>query len=298
MTQTNDTMLRAMTFVDKGGVGKTTSTAHLGVAAANASLDVLLIDLAGKQSDLAKHFGISPPGDDERLNIGTVFSSQWAGVRDLKPDAAEALIKSTEEGVDLIPAHHTLDGQDNNLASVNVEDRFVRLDEFLTKDIEPLGYDLVLLDAPGLTNNITLSGLYAAQHVVAPIELGEFERRQMGRLIEDLNELQEQTGREVELTMVLPNRVDTRTKLDRQLLEETREQYGKLVAPKHIPQSQDVRNSQAEGKTLFALEEPSKTATRAIEAYETDADSLIQRLVGDVDLPTLTAVANETANDN
>jgi chromosome partitioning protein len=155
-----------------------------------------------------------------------------------------------------------------------------------------------LLDAPGLTNNITLSGLYAAQHVVAPIELGEFERRQMGRLIEDLNELQEQTGREVELTMVLPNRVDTRTKLDRQLLEETREQYGKLVAPKHIPQSQDVRNSQAEGKTLFALEEPSKTATRAIEAYETDADSLIQRLVGDVDLPTLTAVANETANDN
>lgn len=50
--------LRAAAFLDKGGTGKTTTVAHLGVALQREGYDVLLLDLAGKQGDLAKHFGV------------------------------------------------------------------------------------------------------------------------------------------------------------------------------------------------------------------------------------------------
>ena len=50
--------LRAAAFLDKGGTGKTTTVAHLGVALEELGHEVLLIDLAGKQGDLAKHFGV------------------------------------------------------------------------------------------------------------------------------------------------------------------------------------------------------------------------------------------------
>ena len=48
---------RAAAFLDKGGTGKTTTVAHLAVALEQLDHNVLIIDLAGKQGDLAKHFG-------------------------------------------------------------------------------------------------------------------------------------------------------------------------------------------------------------------------------------------------
>ena len=54
MTET----LRAAAFLDKGGTGKTATTAHLGVALSEQGHDVLPMDLAGKQGDLTKHFGV------------------------------------------------------------------------------------------------------------------------------------------------------------------------------------------------------------------------------------------------
>ena len=53
--------IRAAVFLDKGGTGKTTTTAHLGRALTELGHEGILIDLAGKQSDLAKQFGLYEP---------------------------------------------------------------------------------------------------------------------------------------------------------------------------------------------------------------------------------------------
>jgi len=105
VTQMSTTTKRAATFLDKGGTGKTTSAAHLGVALAEAGEDVLLIDLAGKQGDLAKHFGVWEEmqeqineGDDWP-NISTVFAEEWDQIATKLGDAAvESLIIETDEG--------------------------------------------------------------------------------------------------------------------------------------------------------------------------------------------------------
>lgn len=276
----NRQIQRCACYLDKGGTGKTTSVGHFGVALAEADHDVVLIDLAGKQGDLAKLFGLENEIDADRWpNIATVFKPQWSQVAEkLGAAAVDDLAFATDEGVDLIPAHEGLDSLDVELES-NFEGRekFERLDAFIDEWLSGR-YDVVLLDLPGLANNIAYNGLFAARNVLVPVEAGEFEAGQARKLREDLASLREVYDVDIEFAMLLPNKIDTRTTLAREYLEDYHEEYGDLVAPEPIPDSQDIRNAAASGQTVFALEEPSTTARRAREAYEADARELIQRL--------------------
>jgi chromosome partitioning protein len=278
-----DSALRAATFLDKGGVGKTTATAHLGVALDRRGYDVLLLDLAGKQGDLAKHFGLwaDVQADDDRWpNITTVFQDEWETISEKLPTAVEDLIIPTGEGPDLIPAHESLDGLDATLGNIDeAAERYSRLDEFLTGFVDE-DYDIILLDLPGSTSNIAYNGLWAAKHVVAPVRPGPFEAGQAAQLRRDLKTIREEQDVSIELVMVLLNEVDERTKAGKAYLEEFETEYPEALAPAQIPSSQDVQNAQMNGGTLFALERPSKTAERAIEAYKTDAEALVERLEG------------------
>lgn len=278
-----DSALRAATFLDKGGVGKTTATAHLGVALDRQGYDVLLLDLAGKQGDLAKHFGLweEVQADDDRWpNITTVFQDEWETISEKLPTAVENLIIPTGEGPDLIPAHESLDGLDATLGNIDdAAERYSRLDEFLT-DYVASDYDVILLDLPGSTSNIAYNGLWAAGNVVAPVRPGPFEAGQAAQLRRDLETIREEQDVGIELVMVLLNEVDERTKAGKTYLEEFEEVYPEALAPVQIPSSQDVQNAQMNGGTLFALERPSQTAQRAVEAYETDAERLVERLGG------------------
>lgn len=279
-----ESALRAATFLDKGGVGKTTATAHLGVALDRLGHDVLLLDLAGKQGDLAKHFGLwqEVQADDDRWpNITTVFQDEWETISEKLPNAVEDLIIPTGEGPDLIPAHESLDGLDATLGNIDeAAERYSRLDEFLTGYVDA-DYDVILLDLPGSTSNIAYNGLWAARHVVAPVRPGPFEAGQAAQLRRDLKTIRDEQGVDIELVMVLLNEVDERTKAGQAYLEEFQDEYPEALAPVQIPSSQDVQNAQMEGGTLFELERPSKTAQRAIDAYETNAGTLVDRLGGD-----------------
>ena len=278
--------IRLAAFIDKGGTGKTTATAHLGVALAREGLDVLLVDLAGKQGDLAKTFGVW--GEYRELidageawpNVTTVFQDEWAAIAEKLGEAAvDDLVVETGEGVDLIPAHPGLDSLDADLGNIDdAAERYSRLETFLDEYIDPRGYDAMLLDLPGLTNNVSYSGLWAAKHVLAPVEMGPFEAEQADQLREDLTQMVEAFDVEVDLAMVLPNKVDTRTKLAEEYLEAFREEYPEAIAPEYIPYSQDIRNAVDGGQTAFALEEPSTTAEDARDAFEADARTLVDRL--------------------
>jgi chromosome partitioning protein len=280
---------RVASFLDKGGTGKTTSIAHLGVALAEQGHEVLLIDLAGKQGDLAKAFGVwgdvqtSIEDDDAWPNISTVFDDAWETiVKKLGDEAVEELIVQAEEGVDLIPAHPGLDTLDAELANIDdASERYSRFKHFLDDYIDPLGYDAVLIDLPGMTTNVTYNGLWAAQNVLAPVEMGPFEAEQVGALRDDLAKVEANFDVSVDLAMVLPNKVDSRTKLAGEYQDAYREEYPDAIAPEYVPSSQDIRNATEQGQSIFALENPSGTAREAREAYRTNAEALIERVSED-----------------
>jgi chromosome partitioning protein len=277
---------RAAAFLDKGGTGKTTTVAHLGVALQSLGNEVLLIDLAGKQGDLAKHFGVwsdyqqQIENDEAWPNISTVFDDAWSTIAEkLGDDPVSDLVVKTDEGPDLIPAHPGLDTLDAELGNIDdARERYSRLEYFLDEYIDPLGYDVVLLDLPGMTNNVSYNGLWAARNVIAPVEMGPFEAEQADALRRDLEKIAENFAVGVELVLVLPNKVDTRTNLADEYLEAFQTAYPEAIAPAYVPYSQDIRNAAEHGMTAFALEQPSTTAKRARDAYLDSARSLLKQL--------------------
>lgn len=281
-----DQPLRVATFIDKGGTGKTTVAAHLGVALSRQGNDVLLVDLAGKQGDLSKHFGLWDEvekqihDEDDWPNISTVFQDEWdIIVEKLGEDAVDGLVLETDEGPDVVPAHPGLDGLDADLGNIkDPDDRYSRFDRFLTEYIDPLGYDVVLVDLPGITNNVTYNGLWAVGNVIAPVEMGVFEASQVEALKNDLDKIGENFGVDIRISMILPNKVDRRTKLAREYLGELEDAYPEEMAPGYIPVSQDIRNAANSGRTVFSLEEPSKTAMRARKRFVENAEELVDRL--------------------
>lgn len=287
----NDTHCAAA-FLDKGGTGKTTTVAHLGVALEQLGYNVLLIDLAGKQGDLAKHFGVweeyrdAIATDEAWPNISTVFDDAWGTIaQKLGDDAVADLVIETAEGPSLIPAHPGLDTLDAELGNIdNARERYSRLEQFLDAYVDPLDYDIVLIDLPGMTNNVTYNGLWAARHAITPVEMGPFEAEQAEALRRDLNKITDNFDIAIQLSLVLPNKVDTRTTLAGEYLDAFADDYAAAIAPAHIPYSQDIRNAADRGVTAFALANPSRTAQEAKDAYIAAAETLLERLEADSDV--------------
>lgn len=282
MAPSREKPLRVSFFLDKGGVGKTTAAAHFAVALEEQGFNTLAIDLAGKQGDLAKHFGVWSDvvaEEDDWPNIATVFQDQWPAIAEKVPNAVEGLIWKTEEGPDLIPAHPGLDGLDDQLGNIDdAGDRYSRLDTFLNEYLDEYGYDIILVDLPGATSNVSYNGLWATRNVVAPVLPGSFEEDQAAELRKDLETIEENQGIEIDLTMLMINGLDGQTKAGRHFRGEFSAEYPDAIAPAQVCSSQDIRNAQLDGQTLFALEEPSNTAERAMAAYSENADELMERL--------------------
>ena len=283
--------LRAATYLDKGGTGKTTCTAHIGVALHELGEKVLLIDLAGKQGDLAKVFGRYQDirddieNEDDYPNIATTMRDRWPEIANMlgTEKAVGQLVYDTAEGPDLIPAHPDLDSLNADLGNVDdVHDRYTRLREFLNDYVEPLDYSVVLIDLPGKGDNVAYNGLWATQNVWAPVKMGPFELDQAKQLRDELEMISdpEAYGEPMTLVMLLPNLYDRRTNLDKKRLEEFRTEFDGLIADEWIVKSQGIENATDIGGTLFAIpeDELSTTARDAKDAFLTVADDLRTQL--------------------
>jgi len=166
-----DTQLRATCYIEKGGVGKTTTCAHIARALVGEhDLEVVAIDLAGQQNDLAMQFGLleEVEATEDPAPISAVFSEQWEFITQNIPDVTERMTFETDVGVDVIPSDPGLEGADNDLANFPVEERFGFLERFVDEELGV--YDAVLIDLPGKESNVALNGLAAAEHVVVPVK--------------------------------------------------------------------------------------------------------------------------------
>lgn len=271
---------RIAVYLEKGGTGKTTTTASLAHAIEldNPTLDVLAIDLAGKQGDLAKQFGVQPRPNSWKLSAR--FNDMWETVEQ-KVDMGEflsELIIPTDTGVDLIPADQGLDGAENWLGTMPNDEAYSILDQFITDYLDPL-YDVIILDIPGSSSNIAYNGLYAAQNVVVPARPGEFEATQAAALKDELDEFSVDYERPVSITMLIPTAIRHDRIMGKDALAYYRLAYSDVVSPKYVPFCEALRQAQSQGKTVFQFEqERSKTLEPTRQAYRANAAELLLRV--------------------
>lgn len=270
----------ACTFVEKGGVGKSTSAAHIAVAATqDHDLDVCLVDLAGTQNDLATQFGIADEIDDPEVPISAVFAEQWDIIVDGIPDIVDRMRFETGEGPDLIPSDQGVGSADNNLANEPLEERYDMLVEFIADHLAP-EYDLVLLDLPGKEDNISINGLVAVEDVIAPVRPGQFEVTQLEALQDNLAEIGESHGRaDPRLSMVIPTMIDRREGQSTRFVDDLKADYPDRVSTP-IVRSANVGDCQERGHTLFAVsdDELYQTGREVREAYRETTTQLLETI--------------------
>ena len=120
----------------KGGVGKTTTTANLGVGLVRAGKKVLVID-ADPQGNLSQSLGIENP-DELEVALPSIMEQI---IMDKEVDVTKGIIHH-KEGLDLMPCNIDLSGVDVSL--VNAMSR-----EFVLKTyVESMRefYDYILID--------------------------------------------------------------------------------------------------------------------------------------------------------
>ena len=220
----------------KGGVGKTTSTANVGAALARLGKRVLLLDM-DPQANLTLHFDRRPV-----IDADTVTQLLLDDV-----PLANLVQETATPGLAIAPADTSLGGIDQALANRLGREMILR-EAFEAFDQE---FDFVLIDCPPSLGVLSANALVAAQEVLIPMQTEYFSLQGMAKLTEVINLVQRRLNPELEILCVLPCMVDLRTKLTEEVLSEIHAHFGDLLARSYIRNNVKLAEAPSFGFTIF-----------------------------------------------
>ena len=236
----------------KGGVGKTTTTANLGIGLAQQNKRVLLID-ADPQGDLTTCLGWQNQ-DSLPTTLATVMEKV---IRD-EPFTTDEGILHHSEGVDLMPANIELSALEMSL--VNAMSREFTLRTYVNEAKKH--YDVVLIDCMPSLGMITINALAAADSVIIPVQAHYLPAKGMTQLIKNIARVKKRINPALKVDGVLLTLVDGRTNLARQTAEILRHTYGSVlkIYRSEIPVAIKAAEISAAGKSIYAYDKGSKVA--------------------------------------
>lgn len=195
----------------KGGVGKTTTSINLAAALAEYGRKVLAVDF-DPQGALSAGLGINTH------DMLTVYDL----LLDTKRDAHDAIVPSSVENLDVIPANIDLSAAEVHL--VNEVARETILSRVLRQVADE--YDVILIDCQPSLGLLTVNALTASHGVLIPLECEFFALRGVALLIETIDKVRDRLNPAIELDGLLATMYDPRTLHSREVLERVVEAFG------------------------------------------------------------------------
>ena len=230
----------------KGGVGKTTTCANLGIGLAQAGKKVLLID-GDPQGSLTISLGNPQP---DKLPF-TLSDAMGKILMDQPIRPGEGILHHAE-GVDLMPADIQLSGMEVSL--VNAMSRETILRQYL--DTLKGQYSHILIDCQPSLGMLTVNALAAANRIIIPVQAG------LEQLISTVSKVKRQINPKLQIDGILLTMVDNRTNFAKEIAALLRDTYGSKIKVfgTEIPHSVRAKEISAEGKSIFAHDPGGKVA--------------------------------------
>jgi len=222
----------------KGGVGKTTTTANLGAALARMGYRVLLVDM-DPQANLTVHLDQSPDLEQKTLTSLLVDDAP-----------IEDLVQPTNEpNLFLLPTDTSLAGVEQVLANRIGRETILReaLENFPHAD----AFDFCLLDCPPSLGVLSANALVAAQRVLVPVQAEYLSLQGMAKLKEVIDLVQKRLTPDLEIACILPCMVDSRTNLTAEVLQEIERHFGGLLPRTRIRNNVRLAEAPSFGRSIF-----------------------------------------------
>ena len=213
---------------------------------------VLTVDLDA-QSSLSISLGYNKP-DELPVTISDMMKKVLTG----QPISPGEGILHHAEGVDLMPANIELAGMEMTL--FNAMSRETILRQYL--DTVRRDYTHILIDCQPSLGMLPINALAAANRIVLPVQSEYLSVRGLEELLSTVSKVRKQINPKLEIDGILLTMVDSRTNFAREIAALLRENYdGKInVFRTEIPNSVRVKESSAEGKSIFAHDPNGKAA--------------------------------------
>lgn len=240
----------------KGGVGKTTTTANLGIGLARQGKRVLLIDL-DPQASLTLSLGFTNP---DNLSPTVTDVMQDLMINGENTQRFEFL--KNKEGVDVLPANIELCGVEVQL--VNEMSRELILKSYV--DEIRKDYDYILIDCMPSLGMLTFNALCCADKVIIPAQPEFLSAKGLEQLIKTIGLVKKRLNPEMKIDGILLTMVDSRTRFAREVSELIEGTYSKItrIYSTVIPRSVRAAETSAEGISIFLHDPHGKVA----EAYD------------------------------
>lgn len=222
----------------KGGVGKTTTCANLGIGLAQAGKKVLLID-GDPQGSLTISLGNPQP---DKLPV-TLSDAMGKILMDQPIRPGEGILHHAE-GVDLMPADIQLSGMEVSL--VNAMSRETILRQYL--DTLKGQYSHILIDCQPSLGMLTVNALAAANRIIIPVQAEYLPAKGLEQLLSTVSKVKRQ--------------INNRTNFAKEIAALLRDTYGSKIKVfgTEIPHSVRAKEISAEGKSIFAHDPGGKVA--------------------------------------
>ena len=236
--------------MQKGGVGKTTSSINIGAALSRKGYKVLLID-CDPQGNMSQSLGISTVEKEHTLS--EVLTGHAT--------VDQAIV--TAVGYDVLPTDIRQAGVENYLAEKG--DRFI-----LRKNLYQVAdtYDYIILDCPPSLGFFTIMCLVAATHVLIPVQSQYLALQGGAQLMQTINVVGEEWNPEIKVAGVFLTMYDGRKNMDVTAAALAERIFPRMVLRTRIPNNVSLAAAGYHEKDVYQYDAKCKGAVKYTELVD------------------------------